>query len=392
MRTLPLAPHLRMLATCEFCPKMCRFASPEAEAEASEAATNAWKGTLIRLHAEGRLPLAGAVAEAAYRSTDSLLERTHCVHRHETPPAYLAVRTQAVAAGVAPPGVLSYIERVRRLGNPFAAAAELAARLREQIPAGTPIVRAGEAAAMVFFPGCAAVARAPEIVRDGLAVLSRVEEISSARPGARVACSAAGAGCCGYPLAAAGDLEGLRQLAERLAPALGGARAIVSPDPGCVYTLNVLWKEHAGIDLGGRATTAVEWLGARLDAVRAAIVRPVRGSLAYHDPCHLGRYRGVHDAPRALLAAASEGTPPRELAWNRENAWCCGAGAVYGKIWPDSANRIRDRRLAEFAESGAGRLATACPSCVRTFRKGGAEATDLLSVLAAAMDRSPDPR
>ena len=97
MRVLPLGPHESDLDKCRFCPKMCRFACPVAEAEASEAATPTWKGALIRLFLEGRVPLGGAVAEAAYRCTDCLLQRTYCLHKVEAPEAYRAVRSAAIA-------------------------------------------------------------------------------------------------------------------------------------------------------------------------------------------------------------------------------------------------------------------------------------------------------
>jgi Fe-S oxidoreductase len=382
---LPIAPHARLFGDCTFCPKMCRFACPVAEAEASEAATPAWKGALLRLHAEGRLPLSGAVAEAAYRCTDCLLQKTHCLHGHETPAAYLAVRTQAVAAGVAPARARSWIERVRRLGNPFEAGLER--RLLDALPEGTPIAERGASVEIAYFPGCTAVARAPDAARDGIAVLSRLEALARARPDFRVPSVAAGAGCCGYPLFAAGDLAGFRALAERLAPALAGVRTIVSPDPGCVAAISFLWHEHAGLDFRGRATTLVERLALRLDALRAAVRRPARGTIAYHDPCLLGRRRGVYDAPRAILAAACGERPPMELATSREGAFCSGAGGAYGKIWPERAARIRARRLAEFEETGAARLATACPSCVAWFRKelGEARACDLASVAMEAL-------
>ncbi len=388
-RILPLAPYERTIGDCAFCPKMCRFACPVAEAEASEAATPAWKGALIRLWAEGRLPLAGAVAEAAYKCTDCLLQRTFCAHGHETPAAYAAVRARAVAEGAAPERARTFVERVRRLGNPFEAA--LDRKLAGALPPGTPLLEAGARADLVFFPGCAAVARAPDAARDAAAVLARVESLARARPEGRVPCSAAGAGCCGLPLFAAGDLEGFRAFAERLAPALSRAREIAVLDPGCAYAIDVLWREHAGIELPARVVTLAERLAARLDHVRAAIVRPARGAFAYHDPCFLGRRRGVYEAPRALLALALGGRPPVELPSAREAAWCSGAGGPYAKLWPDRAARIRARRIAEFRETGAASLATACPSCVRAFRKDllpGA-VKDIASVLAEAMALAP---
>ncbi len=367
----------RAVADCAFCPKMCRFACPVAEAEASEAATPAWKGTLAHHFCGGRLPIPGPVAEAAYKCTDCLLSKTYCLHEHEVPESYAAVRAAAFRAGAAPARVASYDERVRGLGNPFAA--DLPAALARLVPPAE-LLRDGARSDVVLFPGFAATRHAPDATRDARAVVARVER-------APLLCAASGAGCCGYPLHAAGDLEGFRAVARRTAAALAGAREVVSLDPGCVHTMNVLWPA-ADVQFRGRARTLVERLAERLDAVRAAVRAPLPAAetVAYHDPCFLGRYRGVYDAPRALLGAAL-GRPPAELSWSRERAWCSGAGAVYGKVDPASAARIADRRLAEHAESGARRLATACPSAQRMFAKARAPAAvvDVVTVLAEAL-------
>ncbi|HVY60154.1 MAG TPA: (Fe-S)-binding protein, partial [Planctomycetota bacterium] len=202
MRPLPVtADHERTVGDCRYCPKMCRVACPVAEAEASEAATPTWKGTLAHAWMRGETPLAGPVAEAAYRCTDCLLSRTYCLHEHEVPEPYQVVRSAAMAEGVAPLLARTYAERVRRLGNPFEA--DLSRRLEAIAAPGeareAALLADGARADAVLFPGCAAVRHDLDLVRDARAVTERVER-------APLRCAASGAGCCGYPLWSAGDV------------------------------------------------------------------------------------------------------------------------------------------------------------------------------------------
>jgi Fe-S oxidoreductase len=78
------------------------------------------------------------------------------------------------------------------------------------------------------------------------------------------------------------------------------------------------------------------------------------------------------------------------LPTSRERAFCSGAGGVYGKAFPEGAREVARRRLGEFEETGAERLATACPSAARHLaREPGAQVVDLISVLYEAMRLDP---
>ena len=92
--------------------------------------------------------------------------------------------------------------------------------------------------------------------------------------------------------------------------------------------------------------------------------------VTYHDPCHLGRHlgdSGVYEPPRSVLKSLP-GIELVEMERNRENAWCCGAGAGVSQANVDLALWTANERLKEAVSTGATALVTACPWCERNFK------------------------
>jgi Fe-S oxidoreductase len=92
-------------------------------------------------------------------------------------------------------------------------------------------------------------------------------------------------------------------------------------------------------------------------------------SLAYHDPCYLGRHNGIVREPREVLTRLGRGAIV-ELKKNREHSFCCGAGG--GMMWTEEnlGRRINHLRTEEVILSGAGAAATSCPFCLNMLRDG----------------------
>lgn len=84
----------------------------------------------------------------------------------------------------------------------------------------------------------------------------------------------------------------------------------------------------------------------------------------YHDPCYLGRYNGIYDEPRAILAAIP-GLEFIEMNTIRENSFCCGGGGGGGWLETLKGERLGDLRVCEAMECGAEVIVTACPYCVQ---------------------------
>jgi Fe-S oxidoreductase len=91
--------------------------------------------------------------------------------------------------------------------------------------------------------------------------------------------------------------------------------------------------------------------------------------VTYHDPCTLGRYNGVYEAPRRVLDAL--GVELIEMPRNRANAFCCGAGG--GRIWmkelrPEGARRPSEQRIDEAVAQGKlDFFVVACPKDVTMY-------------------------
>ena len=92
------------------------------------------------------------------------------------------------------------------------------------------------------------------------------------------------------------------------------------------------------------------------------------GRFAYHDPCYLGRYNEVYDAPRAVMDAAAGGYV--ELPRCRDRGFCCGAGGARAFMEEKRGTRISHNRLNEAVATDASGVAVACPYCVTMFEDG----------------------
>jgi Fe-S oxidoreductase len=93
------------------------------------------------------------------------------------------------------------------------------------------------------------------------------------------------------------------------------------------------------------------------------------GRVTYHDPCYLGRYNEVYDAPRRVLSAL--GVELVEMPRNRARSYCCGAGG--GRIWMEDTEKIQERPAENRIREAAGlpdvpTFVVACPKDIAMFR------------------------
>jgi Fe-S oxidoreductase len=124
----------------------------------------------------------------------------------------------------------------------------------------------------------------------------------------------------------------------------------------------------------------------------------VEKTVAYHDPCYLGRHNGIYDEPREVLRAIP-GLRLVELPRSREGSFCCGGGG--GRMWLESdvERRISELRAQDAALAKVDVLVTACPYClsnlVDSMKVAGysdsIEVRDIAELVAEAIPAETEP-
>ena len=172
-----------------------------------------------------------------------------------------------------------------------------------------------------------------------------------------------GEGCCG----ALSEHLGRADEAARLAAAnvaawakAGPFDAIVTAAAGCGTTLKAYGHRLPG-DAGAataaaRARDILEFIG---EVGLPPVTRPGRISIAYHAPCSLQHGQGIKAGPAELLAQA--GFEVRPIA---EGHLCCGSAGVYNILQPELAGRLRSRKAANIARTGAAVVAAGNVGCI----------------------------
>jgi Fe-S oxidoreductase/nitrate reductase gamma subunit len=154
--------------------------------------------------------------------------------------------------------------------------------------------------------------------------------------------------------------EGLfEMLVEKNLKALERCRyqAIITSDP---HTYNTLLHEY-GFAEQPPILHYTELLAMLIEEGKIQFTNPLNQRVTYHDPCYLGRYNGIYDAPRFVIQ--STGCELVEMPRSHDRALCCGAGG--GRIWMEEGKfeeRASESRIREAA--GLGKLdgfIIACP-------------------------------
>jgi Fe-S oxidoreductase len=162
--------------------------------------------------------------------------------------------------------------------------------------------------------------------------------------------------CNGDPAKRTGNEYMYQELATQNVEELksAGPKRIVTSCPHCLKTLG-----HDYRDFGFEAE--VVHSSVLVEELTHTLQLPPGEDVTYHDPCYLGRYAGVVDEPRTLLARV--GANVIEPVRNRENPFCCGAGGGLLFEEHEDGKRISQERFDQLQATGAGTIVMGCPFC-----------------------------
>jgi Fe-S oxidoreductase len=166
--------------------------------------------------------------------------------------------------------------------------------------------------------------------------------------------------CTGDPARRLGNDLVFQTLAESGLKAFETAKVkkIVAICPHCVRTIANDWREFG---VAPEIEHHSEFMARHADR----LPKQNGESIVYHDPCYLGRYQDVYEAPRAVVAQAGSLV---EAPRSHERSFCCGAGGGLAFLGEEQGERVSHVRAKELVSTGAQVVGTACPFCNTMFR------------------------
>jgi fumarate reductase (CoM/CoB) subunit B len=322
-----------------------------------------WESSSTR----GRMLVMKSLAEGACADDEALSSLNTCTT--------CGVCSQSCPAGVSPPELIMDSRRDLVLkGVMTKEQRNLARAINESGNAlGDPSPRLGwmksrydlpKKADYVYFAGCLSSYRYPESASRAFDVLRRF--------GATVLKDER---CCGSPLIRTG-FPAARFVDHNISQIYAsGASTVVTGCAGCYATLKNDYPKSLEVH------SIPEFLADHISELR---LERLDLTVAYHDPCHLGRYHNVYEQPRQVIEAICN---LEEMRSSREKSRCCGGGGGVRAGFKDLSLRMARRRLEDVPE-GVDCIVTSCPLCIRNLNDAGGKAIDLVDLVAMAARKS----
>jgi glycolate oxidase iron-sulfur subunit len=222
---------------------------------------------------------------------------------------------------------------------------------------------------MLLLDGCAQPAMAPNINAATARVLDAlgVQLVVAAR-----------AGCCGALRHHMNDheaaLDDMRRNIDAWWPYVQqGAEAIVMTASGCGATVkeygHLLAHDAAYADKAQRIAALTRDLSEIMpefeDALRHRASAATAGRVAYHPPCTLQHGQQIRGKVEGVLRAAGV-----DVVLCADSHLCCGSAGSYSLLQPELSLQLRDRKLANLADTGAQTIVSANVGCTTHLQSG----------------------
>ncbi len=317
---------------------------------------------LVRGDVDGRA-FAGDVvkAEEAWSCTTCLACMAHCPVMNEHVPVLVELRRRLIAEGEMDKSFQDALKNLTRYGNSFGAAPRTRARWTQQLDFPVKDARK-EAVHYLWFVGdyCSFDPR----LAGSTCAAARVFR----KAGLDFGILYEGEYNSGNDVRLAGE-EGLFEtLRDKNCASFAKAQfhEIVTTDP---HSFQSLKHEYPGENGSASVMHYTQLLYKLICEGTLPIKKKLRMTVTYHDPCYLGRYNAIFEAPRHVMEAI--GLHLVEMQRNRVHSYCCGAGG--GRIWMEDPPIIQERpavtRVMEAASHPEVKtLVVACPKDLVMFQ------------------------
>jgi Fe-S oxidoreductase/nitrate reductase gamma subunit len=172
-------------------------------------------------------------------------------------------------------------------------------------------------------------------------------------------------GCCGDPARRVGN-EYLYQILAQTNIETFNRYKINKILTTCPHCYNTIKNEYPQMGFSCEVIHHAEFLSELIKSGHLKLNRSIPKKLTFHDPCYLGRYSGIYNAPREVLKSIPS-LDMREMERSGKKSFCCGAGG--GWMWMDEkiGKRINIQRLEDAMATDPDWIVTACPFCVTMF-------------------------
>ena len=280
-----------------------------------------------------------------------------------------ALREECVDRGVGPlEAHKTFLENVNKVDNPYGEPKE--DRFKE-----VPEEYFSDEAEVIYFVGCTSAYREKQLFESVIPILQKME-ISFTLLKEEV--------CCGSPLITTGQSKAARRLAEHNVNLINSkmGKTVIASCAGCLRTLLSQYEKKFGLKINKQVLHVSEFLAKKLRKLKKAMKHPKKQVeiATYHDPCHIGRHVGIFEEPRKVLRAIP-GIEFVEMGRNKDNAWCCGAGAGVKSGFKEWSVEISEHRIKEAEETGARYLISTCPFCERNLRDAAEKMNSQIEIM-----------
>lgn len=344
-------------AYCTYCPKLCRFSCPAAEAESRETVTPWGFMRLLEVVNDGTVAPSEDVTETFYHCMGCKRCQTWCLHENDVPRAMWAVRERMRDLGFLPEALRGLDREFLKYNSRFGEAPEIPSIHRYTVDEVFD-----PAASLIYMPDPYVRYFQPEsIVRVG--ILLEMFHGTKVRLVTRRA--GVGFGDSGFPLLNTGNRAAYEDYRARLEDALSGADLIITDNAQMVAE----YREGGSFGRKGAIEVVhiIEFLAARVEMVEPRVDLSGQ-AIMLHDSCFVGRHLDLYEETRTLLTALCSGAM-LEFSTNRADAPCCGAAGEYPRIAPEASARLVNNRVEQMQREGGQKIVCSAPMCTHHINR-----------------------